>query len=249
MSESKKKPLSRLTVPQYVHCCDWLRDNWAKIEEQRPSRFQLCGMMREALGFRIPVSSLMKALEAIDKTMPVAPVKPLVDDNGFLRKTDRVRILCRVVRELYTRLGETPPPVLDKLIVGYSAIRQDKELDEVEPAAKSQAAAGTKALKELAEAVRDYETGHDEAESRKAAAKEQQPTPATSPELERAKEKLQRLSKQLKNNDNLSKQSLLRQLDVRSLNALKKANELDNQLVLALSSGVVVTERHLRGGL
>lgn len=249
MGKPRKRAQARLSVPQYMRCCDWLRDNWATVEEKRPSRFQLCGMMCEALGFRVPDSSLSKVLEAIDKTLPAAAPKPAADENGFLRKTDRVRILCRVVRELYTRLGETPPPVLDKLIIGYSMARQDKELAADETEVRPVPDAIRQATDKLVKDARELEAAFTGAKSRTEGLQKAAPRQPSATELGQAKDKLQRLSAELHNCNQLSKQSLLRNLDQHSLNTLRKANELDNQLVIALSNGVAVTERHLRGGL
>jgi hypothetical protein len=139
--ESKKKKTAvRLTLTQVMRSCDWLRANWAMIEEKRPTRYQLCGMLREALEFRVSDSSLTKLLEAIGKPLPTAlAVRPKRTPENY---TDRLRTLAKVVESLYVSLGVEPPQELLGLIdhrrtEAYKERRRDRLAGDATPAASS----------------------------------------------------------------------------------------------------------------
>lgn len=98
----KRRTYKKLTLPQQVKCTDWLRQNWAEVQEGRPTYAELCGQMSAALGFKVPLASGPALVEAIG-------FKWHAGERSPSKKQDRPRLLAKAVCDLYQRLGEPCP--------------------------------------------------------------------------------------------------------------------------------------------
>jgi hypothetical protein len=233
-NESPKPVAARLSTAQLYQCCDWLKTNWEMIEEQRPARYQIAGQMQEALGFRVSGGSLPKLAEAIGKTLPTARPRKVKETRKYV---DRTAILAKIVRILFTKLGEDEPEDLQAIIAGRRSKRTRRKA-EAEPAPETDEAA-------------EYEYELD-GSAEPAPAPATPPTPAVARpsrrEVDKAKRKLRETAQRLRSQLGVeaTDQQIFDRLDVRLVDTLRRANELDNQLILAGFDGVV-TERQLRG--
>lgn len=114
----------RMSVEQYLQIGKWLENNKAMIETRGHSQREVQILMSSALGYDVPLSSLIRCAKALAIEWAGSPPKPPPVPIG----REAIMILIGALEGLYVETGKTIPNSLGNL---HSAYAKEKITDEL----------------------------------------------------------------------------------------------------------------------
>ena len=113
MSNYKGSKVNRLSLQKRLALVDFIRSQWSKIEDERPTMEAFSALCGSELGFTVNVHNLRGVLEALGKRWPVCKRTFNSENNPmkgmkYMVVVKRLYALERKVKKLHEELGIDP---------------------------------------------------------------------------------------------------------------------------------------------
>lgn len=105
----------RLTVEQYIQITDWLKENKHRIHSSVSTQLEICEESGQALGFKVPITSIQRCGKIAGIKWPKSPPKP----PPVPIEREAIIILIGAIAGLYVETGRTMPESLANLKTAY----------------------------------------------------------------------------------------------------------------------------------
>ena len=109
------KPKQRMTLEQYYKIIGWLKENRHRIHQSNDTQLEVCGQAENALGFRVPITSIQKCGKIAKIKWPKSPPEPA----PVPLEREAIIILIGAISGLYVETGKTVPAELANLQTTY----------------------------------------------------------------------------------------------------------------------------------